>query len=230
MKSLMFVVFLLLHSSRLSAANDSDEPLFARIESEWARIYYTLPTAQREAAFDQLLAKVERWSQASPRRAEWLIWRAIIISTRASVEDEWTALSSIHHAKDLLQQAIALQPDALEGAAFITLGSLYYQVPSWPIAFGDNQKAEEMLQNALRVNPKSLDANYFYGDFLLSQSRAETAIEYFKRVLQLPSRAEQPIADGKIKEAARQGLKKAYAQLGKRYASVSNTASEVLAD
>ena len=36
-----------------------------------------------------------------------------------------------------LEQALAIDATALEGSAFTTLGSLYYQVPGWPIGFGD---------------------------------------------------------------------------------------------
>ena len=36
-----------------------------------------------------------------------------------------------------------------------SLGVLYYKVPGWPIGFGDKDKARDLLQKALAVNPVS---------------------------------------------------------------------------
>ena len=44
--------------------------------------------------------------------------------------------------------ALAIDPKALAGSAYTSLGSLYYQVPGWPIGFGDDKKAREMLEAA----------------------------------------------------------------------------------
>jgi hypothetical protein len=44
-------------------------------------------------------------------------------------------------------RAIQLDPNASEGAAFVTLGSLYYMVPGWPIAYGDTNKADAFNWN-----------------------------------------------------------------------------------
>jgi Tfp pilus assembly protein PilF len=50
-------------------------------------------------------------------------------------------------------------------------GALYYQVPGWPIGFGDKDKANELLKKALALNPDGIDPNYFYGDFLLKEKK-----------------------------------------------------------
>jgi hypothetical protein len=58
---------------------------------------------------------------------------------------------------------MAIDPRALQGSAYTSLGSLYYQVPGWPIGFGDDKRAEAMLLKALEINPDGIDPNYFYG-------------------------------------------------------------------
>ncbi|QTG98208.1 tetratricopeptide repeat protein, partial [Vibrio furnissii] len=63
------------------------------------------------------------------------------------------ALSLVKEAKVLLEQVIETAPETLDGSAYTSLGSLYYQVPGWPIGFGDDDKAEAMLQKALEINP-----------------------------------------------------------------------------
>ena len=47
----------------------------------------------------------------------------------------------------------------LDGSAYNSLGVLYYKVPGWPVGFGDKAKARELLQKALAINPKGIDAN-----------------------------------------------------------------------
>ena len=52
-------------------------------------------------------------------------------------------------AKKLFERAIKLDPAAMDGSAYTSLGSLYYQVPGWPVGFGDDDKAKEMLLKGL---------------------------------------------------------------------------------
>ena len=59
----------------------------------------------------------------------------------------------------------------LNGSVYTSLGSLYYQVPGWPIGFGSDKKAESYLKKALAVNPDGMDPNYFYGDFMLQEKK-----------------------------------------------------------
>jgi len=86
------------------------------------------------------------------------------------------------------------------------LGSLYYMVPSWPIAYGDNDKARKMLQKALTINPNTIDANYFYGDFLASQGQQAEALTYFKRAVLIPVRSTQVFADSQLHAQAKQAI------------------------
>jgi len=111
----------------------------------------------------------------------------------------------------LLNLAIAIQPDVMDGSAYVVLGSLYYLTPAWPIAFGDNDKAEEFLKKALAINPNGIDGNYFYGDFLLSQDKFKEAEMYFNKALSAPVRPEQVYGDNELKKLAQSGLAKAKA-------------------
>ncbi|MCK7498772.1 MAG: hypothetical protein MZW92_55455 [Comamonadaceae bacterium] len=52
---------------------------------------------------------------------------------------------------------------------------LYYKVPGWPIGFGDKAKAKELLQKALAINPQGIDANYFYGEYLVETGKPAEA-------------------------------------------------------
>ena len=128
------------------------------------------------------------------------------MATNADHQDAVSALESIHKARDLLMKAIEINPQAMNGSAYVTLGTLYYMVPKWPIAFGDEATAQKMLQTALKINPNGIDSNYFYGDFLLSNNRLNEAEKYFKRAIAIPARTEQFYADNQLKEEAKLAL------------------------
>jgi tetratricopeptide (TPR) repeat protein len=90
-----------------------------------------------------------------------------------------------------------------------SLGVLYYKVPGWPVGFGNKDKAKELLQKALALNPKGIDPNFFYGEYWLEQGNAPEAIAYLERALQAPARPGRVIADNGRREEIRTLLDKA---------------------
>jgi len=203
MKKTTFVVLLLLS---IQCFAEDLTPSVQAIESEWASIYYKLPKNKQEAAYDALLNKATQLAIQFPNAAEPLFWQALVIATHAEQQDGFTALKAIHKSRDLLLAAIKINPQTANGSAYVTLGTLYYMVPSWPIAFGDNEKAEKLFQEALKINPNGIDANYFYGDFLLANNKPKEAQKYFEKALSAPSRKEQLFADSKLKDEVKLAL------------------------
>lgn len=178
------------------------------IESEWARIYYSVAKEQQDKEFKQLLSEVADLNVQHPKQAEIIIQQAIIIASNADNINALDALEAIHEARDLLMQAIDLNPKASEGAAFVTLGTLYYRVPAWPVAYGDNEKAQQLLEKALAINANTIDANYFYADFLATQGKQKQALKYFNRALAIPVRATQVFADTQLQTQAKLAINK----------------------
>jgi tetratricopeptide (TPR) repeat protein len=204
MEKLLFVVLSLLFTSFCAAADLNGS--LQQIEADWAQAYYAAPGEAQGPALDKLMAQTETLAKRYPDRAEPLIWQAIVVSTRAGVQNGFDALDAIHRAHELLLQAIRMNPKAMDGSAFVNLGSLYYMAPGWPVAFGDDEKAEEMFQAALKIKPDSLDANYFYGDFLLSQGKNEQAVRHFKTAIAASVRPEQQFADSRLQNEAKRAL------------------------
>lgn len=201
----IIAIFLLLALNLMPVLVKADalELAVQKIESEWAHIHYKVVKEKQEGAFKRLLAEVNNLNAQYPDQAELIIQQAIIVATNADNIDPFSALQAIHQARDLLLQAIELDPNASEGAAFVTLGSLYYRVPSWPIAYGDNEKAQKMLKKALAINPNTIDANYFYGEFLVTRGKQKEAMTYFKRAIAIPVRATQVFADTQLHSQAK---------------------------
>ncbi len=103
---------------------------------------------------------------ANPTAAEAYIWRGIIQSSYAGAKGGIGALSVAEASKADLEKALQLNAQALQGSAYTSLGVLYAKVPGWPIGFGSDKKAAQLLQKALEINPQGIDPNYFYAEFL----------------------------------------------------------------
>jgi len=188
------------------ALSEQGQQQLQQLQSRWAEINYQLPEKQREAAFATLAEQAQQAVKAEPKAAELLIWRGIILSTQAGAKGGLGALGLVKQAKASLEQALAADPQALAGSAYTSLGSLYYQVPGWPIGFGDDQKAEAMLKQALALNPEGIDPNYFYGDFLQRNQRYAEAKVALEKALQAPDRPGRASADAGRRAEARQLL------------------------
>jgi len=209
MKQIMaFLLVLAFYFIPVTAKADTVQLAVQHIESEWAHIHYRVAKEQQNTAFQALLSEINRLKIQHPDQAEFIIQEAIITATNAENINAFSALSAIYTARDLLLHAIELNPNALEGAAFVTLGSLYYLVPGWPIAYGNNAKAQTLLEKALLINPNTIDANFFYGDFLASQGRQQKALVYFQRALAIPVRTTQVFADKQLHRQAKQAVTK----------------------
>ncbi len=154
----------------------------------WARVTYQTAPAQQDEGYRSVILFAEQAEQAYPGRAEPLIWKAIALSSAAKVEGGLAGLGKAKQARELLLNAEKIDPGALSGSIYSSLGTLYAKVPGWPIGFGDKAKAAAYLKQALAMNPGGIDANFFYGEFLSDQGRYAEAAEYVTRALAAPPR------------------------------------------
>ncbi len=181
----------------------------ADLQHEWETVKYKVATKEQEARFEALAAKARKVSVAFPDRAEPLIWEGIVVSSLAGAKGGLGALGLVKQAKTLYEGALKLQPEALEGSAYNSLGVLYYKVPGWPVGFGDKAKAQELLQKALAINPRGIDPNYFYGEYLIETGKPADAVAYLERALGAPARPGRDLADAGRRDEAKVLLAKA---------------------
>jgi tetratricopeptide (TPR) repeat protein len=195
-------------------ASAGTEDAVKELQHEWEVIKYQTPEKMQEKRFETLAAKARQVSEANTGRAEPLVWEGIILSSWAGAKGGLGSLGLVKQARARYEEAIRIQPDVLDGSAYNSLGVLYYKVPGWPVGFGDDKKAQELLQKALSVNPDGIDPNYFYGEYLLEQGKAKEATAYLERALHAPARPGRDIADAGRREEARKLLEQARRKAG----------------
>lgn len=189
-------------ASASSAFAAEVSPQVSAVRDRWAEVNYNTPKAQREAAYDALAKQAAAARAAQPKDAGALIWEGIVLSSFAGERGGLGALGLAKQARTDFEQAIKLDASALDGSAYTSLGVLYYSVPGWPIGFGDDKKARELLRKGLQVNPNGIDPNYFYGDFLQDQGDWKGAAAALEKALAAPARPGRELADqGRRKEA-----------------------------
>lgn len=191
------------------------EDAVTEVQHDWEIVRYQTPAKDREKRYEALAVKAHQISETHTGRSEPLLWEGIVLSSLAGERGGLGALSLVKQAKGLYEQAIKIAPEALDGSAYNSLGVLYYKVPGWPLGFGDKKRADELLRAALKINPKGIDPNFFYGEFLLEQKKPDEALPFLERALQAPARPGRQIADAGRREEARELLDKARAQAAK---------------
>ncbi len=206
-------LLLMLWSAATQAANLPEKDVLA-LQGRWADLQYgTADKDAQERGFAALAKQAEALVGEHPGAPEPLLWKGIALASQAQQHDDTSGIRLAEQGRDALQQSITIDPAALKGAAYITLGALYYKVPGWPLGFGNDTKAKEYLQKAVQLNPDSVDANYFYGDFLFQKKRYPEAAERLRKAIAAPKQPGAPIADAGRRKDAQEILAKAERKL-----------------
>jgi tetratricopeptide (TPR) repeat protein len=175
----------------------------AHLQNDWAVATYEMEASQRVQALEQVAEDARAVASENPNDVELLIWKGIIISSLAGERGGLGALGLAKEARATLEEAMAIDPDALQGSAYATLGTLYHKVPGWPIGFGSDRKARELLAQAVAINPNGIDSNYFMGQFLADEGDIEGARRYLLAAQAAQDRPDRPLADrGRRQEIA----------------------------
>jgi tetratricopeptide (TPR) repeat protein len=193
--------------SAQGAGFDSETDSLARA---WAHVNYEIKDPRAEAVeAERLAARAGALAKKSPGRAEPLAWQALALLSDADAKHDLRSLEIARTARHLLERAAKIDPNAIgDGTIYANLGSLYAQVPGFPLGFGDAGRAQAYFDKALAANPSGLDANYFYGDFLYRQGDTAKAIQTLEKAIAAPARPGRELADSGRKWEARELLAK----------------------
>ncbi|MDP6415512.1 MAG: hypothetical protein QGG54_10905 [Gammaproteobacteria bacterium] len=189
----LLAILLLNLASKVALADVTSE--VDQLQRRWAEVNYQLSGDNQIDAFEELVEQANRVTAVNPDHAGAWIWSGIIKSTFAGAKGGLGALGLAKESRKDLEQSLQLDDEAMDGSAYTSLGTLYYSVPGWPLGFGDDEKAEELLLKAIALSPEGIDNNYFYGSFLVTEKRYDEARRYLVKAQQAPARPGRPIAD-----------------------------------
>ena len=184
--------FILTPQARADASDPAGDLAHA-----WDHVQFELTDRdQRLQGFSDLADRADHMLQTSPDNAEVMVWEAISLSSEAGEIRGPSALGKVKKARDLLLAAEQIDPNTLgDGSIYSSLGTLYYQVPPFPIGFGNKKKARVFLEKALEQNPDGIDPNYFYAEFLYDEDDHAGALQYLEKALKAPPRPGRASAD-----------------------------------
>ena len=180
-----------------------DEELIS-IQREWAAANYSSArNSNRREAFEALVEHSADFAERYSSEVEAIAWDGIILSTYAGEVSAFSAMKYARAARERLHQAEAMDGTALSGGVYASLGALYSKVPGGIMGFGDDEIAEDYFKKALTIDAANIDSNYFYGEFLLDQGRADEALLYLARAIEAPVVASRPVFDAERRAEAR---------------------------
>jgi len=188
----LLIAAALVASASVPARAAMDEAILD-LQHHWAQANYQSAGKDRKKAFQNLVEEADRVVAARPDAAEAHIWAGIVYSTYAGEVSMFSAGKQVKRARTELEQALAIDPVAMQGSAYTSLGALLYQIPGF--MGGDDAEAEEMLLKGLELNQDGIDSNYFYGAFLADQGRYDEAEKFLQRASAAPPRPGREVAD-----------------------------------
>lgn len=193
LKTLLFALLVLAAPAATASPLDGG---VGQLEAHWAQANYSITGKVAQAtAFDQVVTEAEALATRYPASAEPLVWKAVAETAKAGVIRGLAGFKLVKAARVTLEVAEKIDPNAANGLGLSQLGTLYYQVPGFPIAFGDRAKAGRYIKRALEVAPDSIAVNLAYADYLATGKEPFRALDILRSLLRLKPRHSQVLAD-----------------------------------
>lgn len=186
-----------------SAAAQQNElfPLMQR----WGNVEYEMQGDAQQRAFESLVKEIDALAQRYPDNAHVLTAQGVVLASYAKAKGGLGALDLAKQARKALERAIQIDPQGENGSAYVTLGALYQHAPGWPIAFGDDDKAGELLKRAVEIRPDGIDTNFYYAQYLEDQGQHAEARQYAERAVEGQARKGRA-SDEALRQEVRQWL------------------------
>jgi tetratricopeptide (TPR) repeat protein len=158
------------------------------IENRWSEIRYAIKDRGAQlAAIKDLRTQIAALNEQQAS-ADVLAWHALVLLLEADTRQSTASLGLAKHARNLLEEAAKIDTGVAGVLIHTTLGALYHEIPGWPIGFHDDGKARANFARALEIDAHHMDANYFYGDYLVQKRKYSEALPYLEKALTAPIR------------------------------------------
>jgi tetratricopeptide (TPR) repeat protein len=188
----------LILTAAAQAAGRAGAPVDAvALAKRWDHINFEIKdSAQALTEADALERRANELAKGNPAEAEFLIWEAAAVLAKADARRDLGSLRLADRARKLLERAAELGVSGDDGAfAYAVLGTLYAEMPRFPLGFGDHKRARNWFAKAYAAAPDNIDVNVLMGAFLLHQRDYAGAVAACKRAIAAPSRPDREIRD-----------------------------------
>lgn len=172
------------------------------LKNRWEHTVTDMPANERESTLKALAGEVAQLAEQHGDEADVLVWQGIILASYARERGGLGALGTAGDARDALEKAIEIDPQGLNGSAYVTLGALYDRAPGRPLGFGNSETAEHMFQRALEIRPHGIDVNYYYAAFLKEEGNVQAAREHAQRAVNGNARENRQVSDAALRRDA----------------------------
>ncbi|MBR9902679.1 MAG: hypothetical protein GYB15_01810 [Gammaproteobacteria bacterium] len=183
------------------AASAFESELFS-LKNRWEHSVAELPDNERESTLKALAGEAKQLAEQYSDEADVLVWEGIVLASYARERGGLGALGTAGDAREALEKAIEIDPQGLNGSAYVTLGALYDRVPGRPLGFGNSDTAERMFQRALEIRPDGIDVNYYYAAFLQEEGNGQAAREHAQRAVNGTARDNRLLSDEALRRDA----------------------------
>lgn len=172
------------------------------LKNRWEHTVTEMPTNERESTLKSLASEAQQLAEQNSDEADVLVWQGIILASYARERGGLGALGTAGDARDALEKAIEIDPQGLNGSAYVTLGALYDRAPGRPLGFGNSDTAERMFQRAFEIRPDGIDVNYYYAAFLKEEGNEQAAREHAQRAVNGTARENRQVSDEALRRDA----------------------------
>ncbi|ADK83448.1 conserved hypothetical protein [Desulfarculus baarsii DSM 2075] len=141
-------------------------------EAAWklARAYYRVgekgPKDAQEATFEKSVNAAKKATEINPDDPMGHYWLGVAYGKYGSAKGITKSLSLVDPIKEEMNFVISKDPKFEQGGPQRVLGRLYFKLPG--LFGGDNDKAIEYLQEAVKIGP-----NYYLNQVYLAEALAE---------------------------------------------------------
>jgi tetratricopeptide (TPR) repeat protein len=213
------ILLVALSPSAPAIENPSLKSELLRLAHDWEHVKLeVVDRDDRERQMADLAQRAAKIAEQYENIPDPIVWIGIITSEQASLANEngsrLKALGLAKRARDILEMVEKTDPATMDAAAPTTLGLLYDHVPGFPLGFGDKARARNYHQEAVRIAPSGLDANYFYGEFLYHLGERDEAIKVLEHALTVPKLSNRPTWDKSRRDEIRKMLSQLQRNVG----------------
>lgn len=134
------------------------------------------------AEYEKGYAAGKEAAALSPNDAEAVFWEAAMLASKSQAKGVMNSLTSVPETKKLLERTLRLDPN--HSYARETLAKVYHALPG--IVGGDDDKAEALLLEVLKRDPKFTPTMVTLAQFYIDEDEDEKARAWLNKCIDTP--------------------------------------------